>query len=161
MSLREGCNRILKADCVDLLERLNKGQKQGFQLTDSTRCPLCNGSVLMQQRYGEEIVVFFCNHIYHSRCLKLAMHKAEGGGEGGGAGASSSGSASDTVQEIDLMGASVPGSSRGAGGGQQPQQGGELVFDTRLKNAQHEAVSLKGQSLVCIICQTNKTSTSK
>ena len=43
MSLREGCNVILKADCVDLTERLNRGLRRGARLDPAHAvCAICS-----------------------------------------------------------------------------------------------------------------------
>eukprot|EP01091_Cochliopodium_minus_P012545 TRINITY_DN3820_c0_g1_i1.p1 TRINITY_DN3820_c0_g1~~TRINITY_DN3820_c0_g1_i1.p1 ORF type:complete len:888 (-),score=239.42 TRINITY_DN3820_c0_g1_i1:117-2780(-) len=69
-SLREGCNTILKVDCVQLQEKISKKMKRGFCVPQSSRCAGCNMQILYPERDIESVVVFFCNHTYHTRCLK-------------------------------------------------------------------------------------------
>ena len=81
MSLREGCNTILKADCVDLMDRLYGGQRRAVSVSPDMHCALCSGVIIPTSvKDAGDVVAFFCNHGYHTRCLKLAIHTARGGG---------------------------------------------------------------------------------
>eukprot|EP01113_Clastostelium_recurvatum_P018176 TRINITY_DN2143_c0_g1_i1.p1 TRINITY_DN2143_c0_g1~~TRINITY_DN2143_c0_g1_i1.p1 ORF type:complete len:931 (-),score=291.81 TRINITY_DN2143_c0_g1_i1:56-2848(-) len=75
MSLREGCKNILKADCVHLAERLCAGLRGGVKV-DEVRCVTCNGAVLSPKPEAS-IIVFFCSHAYHHKCLKSAASSAD------------------------------------------------------------------------------------
>eukprot|EP01088_Endostelium_zonatum_P016114 TRINITY_DN4223_c0_g1_i1.p1 TRINITY_DN4223_c0_g1~~TRINITY_DN4223_c0_g1_i1.p1 ORF type:complete len:1005 (-),score=309.56 TRINITY_DN4223_c0_g1_i1:127-3141(-) len=117
MSLREGCNTILKKDCVDLIERQNRMNKKAIRVGTSgnnnngngmnnggigTRCMVCGeekeksgGGVEegegggLKGKGGDKgggWTVFWCHHVYHTRCLGQAAHGGEEGGEGGGGG---------------------------------------------------------------------------
>jgi len=74
MSLREGCKEVLKADCVDLAERLYRAQRKGFKTEQSAKCAICENPVtninLDVKNPSNGIVVFFCHHIYHQSCLR-------------------------------------------------------------------------------------------
>jgi hypothetical protein len=80
MSLREGCKEILKADCVDLAKRLNRGQKRAIQIEES-RCAVCAAQII-SPRPSQGVVIFFCSHVYHQSCLlrnqaPTTLHLAE------------------------------------------------------------------------------------
>jgi len=78
MSLREGCKEILKADCVNLFEKLFRGLRGGVNVDDnSARCAACGASVLAAKPESS-VVIFFCSHIYHHRCLKSANQSQSG-----------------------------------------------------------------------------------
>jgi len=73
MSLREGCNSILKADCVALVGRLHRSQKTGIKVGDergNSKCSICDG-VIQYSKTNELIIVFLCSHLYHQRCIRL------------------------------------------------------------------------------------------
>jgi len=79
MSLREGCKEILKADCVNLFEKLYRGLRGGVNVDDnSARCASCGASVLAAKPESS-VVIFFCSHIYHHRCLKSVNQSQQGG----------------------------------------------------------------------------------
>ena len=70
MSLREGCKEVLKADCVDLAERLYRGQRRGIKVSeDHAKCAICNGN-LIEYRPNGGVIAFWCHHFYHQRCLR-------------------------------------------------------------------------------------------
>lgn len=78
MSLREGCNLVLKADCVDLMERLYTRQKSAMLVdTQGSRCALCSGAIGPSSDVGG-IFVFFCSHVFHQRCIRLKHQPASG-----------------------------------------------------------------------------------
>jgi hypothetical protein len=69
MSLREGCNAILSADCVSLAEKLHRKQSAAMRVDQFAKCASCNTRILpVSEQAG--LVVFFCSHVYHQRCLK-------------------------------------------------------------------------------------------
>ena len=70
MNLREGCNKILKVDCVQLQEKIYKKMKRGFCVPNTSKCASCNMSIIHNDRESDSVVVFYCNHTYHARCLK-------------------------------------------------------------------------------------------
>eukprot|EP01114_Cavostelium_apophysatum_P004970 TRINITY_DN1546_c0_g1_i1.p1 TRINITY_DN1546_c0_g1~~TRINITY_DN1546_c0_g1_i1.p1 ORF type:complete len:976 (-),score=258.51 TRINITY_DN1546_c0_g1_i1:28-2796(-) len=69
MSLREGCMEILKADCVDLAQKLHRGQRRALKVETEIRCAICGGNVLTH-RPNTGVIAFFCHHVYHSKCLR-------------------------------------------------------------------------------------------
>eukprot|EP01119_Soliformovum_irregulare_P019120 TRINITY_DN5998_c0_g1_i1.p1 TRINITY_DN5998_c0_g1~~TRINITY_DN5998_c0_g1_i1.p1 ORF type:complete len:882 (+),score=254.78 TRINITY_DN5998_c0_g1_i1:60-2705(+) len=69
MSLREGCKEVLKADCVDLEERLYRGKRRGLKVEEDMRCAICAANVITSKSQTG-IIVFFCRHLYHSKCLR-------------------------------------------------------------------------------------------
>ncbi|KAM9957832.1 hypothetical protein ACTFIW_012804 [Dictyostelium discoideum] len=69
MSLREGCREILKSDCVNLEEALVDSLRMGRVVEDLTKCATCCQPIILP-RPDSSIVLYFCNHTYHSRCLK-------------------------------------------------------------------------------------------
>ena len=71
MSLREGCNVILKADCVSLAKRLNAGQNAAMKVSTQSKCASCAAQVVPAKEQGG-LVIFFCSHVYHQRCLRNA-----------------------------------------------------------------------------------------
>jgi len=77
MSLREGCMNVLKADCVDLAMRLSKSQKRGVKIEDAYKCAIC-GSTIVENKPNSVIIIFYCNHVYHHKCLKNSQGEAAG-----------------------------------------------------------------------------------
>lgn len=74
MSLREGCNEVLKADCVDLAERLYRGQRRGLKVREGVHCAICAANIVTVKPTSG-IVVFFCHHVYHQKCLRSGNAK--------------------------------------------------------------------------------------
>eukprot|EP01117_Protostelium_nocturnum_P020637 TRINITY_DN938_c0_g2_i1.p1 TRINITY_DN938_c0_g2~~TRINITY_DN938_c0_g2_i1.p1 ORF type:complete len:911 (-),score=318.10 TRINITY_DN938_c0_g2_i1:20-2752(-) len=74
MSLREGCKNILKADCLDLTQKLNKGQRRPIRVEQENRCATCEGSLIGG---GKDVIVFGCRHFYHQGCLR-STNETEG-----------------------------------------------------------------------------------
>lgn len=72
MSLREGCNIILKDDCWDLFERLVTEQRRAMIVKSQEVCPVCQAKVGNPTEADSGLIVFFCHHIYHESCLKQA-----------------------------------------------------------------------------------------
>ena len=71
MSLRQGCNVILQKDCVSLAEKLHAGHRGGRKVIASTKCASCSAYVIPAENDG--LIVFFCSHVYHQRCLRSAQ----------------------------------------------------------------------------------------
>ncbi|KAJ3216670.1 Vacuolar protein sorting-associated protein 41 [Clydaea vesicula] len=73
ISLREGCEKILVNDTLQLLEQLYKSQKKALSLTGDEKCSICEGYVSFDglQLDDVSILVFFCKHAFHSNCLKV------------------------------------------------------------------------------------------
>jgi len=94
MSLYEGCNTILRTDCVELFDTLVARKRRAFSVSATARCATCNG-LLCRQKH-DDVVVFGCSHAYHRSCLQNACSRAasedsdgpkgmqmQGSGEGG------------------------------------------------------------------------------
>jgi hypothetical protein len=72
MSLRKGCNEILKTDSVELAEKYVKGQRKGVRIDRSAHCAICQESVGTSEKGTGGFVVFFCRHVFHNRCIAPA-----------------------------------------------------------------------------------------
>ncbi|KYR00389.1 RING zinc finger-containing protein [Tieghemostelium lacteum] len=70
MSLREGCKEILKSDCVFLAEALFDSLRMGRVAEEYSKCATCSQPITVPKP-DCSIVLYFCNHTYHSRCLKV------------------------------------------------------------------------------------------
>ena len=79
-SLREGCNAILRSDCVDLSFRLVTGLRHGRAVERGESCHGCHQPVTLDARsYANArkrttvskrgVIVFMCAHMFHTRCL--------------------------------------------------------------------------------------------
>ena len=90
MSLRKGCNEILKTDSVELAEKYVKGQRKGVRIDRSAHCAICQESVGSSEKGSGGFVVFFCRHVFHNRCIAPASSASASGTP-----SSSSSSASD------------------------------------------------------------------
>ena len=89
MSLREGCKEILKADCVDLADRLQKGQRRGVKITEvEAKCAICANAIL-EHRPTNGVIVFWCKHMYHQKCLRSGQNSSTESSNGTQAGAAS------------------------------------------------------------------------
>eukprot|EP00850_Spirogloea_muscicola_P005291 SM000024S07753 [mRNA] locus=s24:238417:248992:- [translate_table: standard] len=68
MSLRRGCNDILKADCVALLAKYSKEARHGVRVADekSARCSICLDPLRL---HNVPVMAFYCSHSYHLTCL--------------------------------------------------------------------------------------------
>jgi len=85
MSLREGCNRILKSDCVDLTQRLNRAHRKGLRADAPQRCQTCQSPIVCSKNNDDSLVAFFCSHSYHLVCLRTAIqHQKTAGAAPGG-----------------------------------------------------------------------------
>jgi tetratricopeptide (TPR) repeat protein len=159
MSLRKGCNQILKEDCVNLIQRLWEGQKRGMRVpAETATCSLCSGPVT-HSKDGGELVVFFCRHIYHTKCLTLAMHGQHGGQSGAGAPGAAVGSVS-TVSGSGGPSTSTPASASAAAAAQ-----GDLRYDRMRANATElsarAALELNRSAMACLICNQHTTRPSR
>lgn len=63
------------------MDRLYGGQRRAVSVSPDMHCALCSGVIIPTSvKDAGDVVAFFCNHGYHTRCLKLAIHTARGGG---------------------------------------------------------------------------------
>lgn len=70
ISLREGCKKILVADCFHLLTRLVKFQKRGILVDESQTCQMCHERIIYQNvKFASAVKVYFCHHTFHDDCL--------------------------------------------------------------------------------------------
>ncbi|KAG4988936.1 hypothetical protein JHK85_031919 [Glycine max] len=67
-SLRNGCNDILKADCVNLLIKYYKEARHGISLGNEEDEPRVKMSDTRASQ-TVSVIVFFCCHGYHTTCL--------------------------------------------------------------------------------------------
>ena len=70
ISLREGCKKILVADCFNLFTKLMKTQKKAVSLDGSIMCQICQEKLLVKDlRYASNVLVFYCKHAFHEDCV--------------------------------------------------------------------------------------------
>ncbi|KAI8921093.1 hypothetical protein DFJ77DRAFT_448518 [Powellomyces hirtus] len=67
LSLREGCEKILVSDTVELLETLYRAQRRGLTFANDVSCSIC--AVQLEQNASADMIIFFCRHAYHDQCL--------------------------------------------------------------------------------------------
>ncbi|KAJ3031748.1 Vacuolar protein sorting-associated protein 41 [Rhizophlyctis rosea] len=122
MSLREGCEKILVSDTVELLAGLVKARKRGLALSDIV-CSMCEAPVTTYDPTGaSNLVVFFCRHAYHSECLDAAVDaKAKG--------TVATSTSSAAVRATEAMSASVDRAVRLVYA--QPKLDGESALDEK------------------------------
>ncbi|CAH1788445.1 unnamed protein product [Owenia fusiformis] len=72
ISLREGCKKILVADCFGLLDKLVKTQRKGISVEEDQVCQACHEKLIVNDlRYASNIITFFCRHSFHEDCLPV------------------------------------------------------------------------------------------
>eukprot|EP01134_Creolimax_fragrantissima_P002998 CFRG2998T1 len=69
VSLREGCEKILIADVLTLMNQLMRQRRKGFRLGGDSVCELCDGSLESHAGYDKSFIVFYCKHVYHHDCI--------------------------------------------------------------------------------------------
>eukprot|EP00094_Tigriopus_californicus_P000945 TCALIF_00915-PA protein Name:"Similar to VPS41 Vacuolar protein sorting-associated protein 41 homolog (Homo sapiens)" AED:0.03 eAED:0.03 QI:173/0.5/0.66/1/1/1/3/0/890 len=70
VSLQEGCQRILVADCFNLLQKQVRVQTRGLCLTEATKCAGCSQSLVgLTQAQSQDVIAFHCHHSFHFQCL--------------------------------------------------------------------------------------------
>jgi len=75
VSLHEGCKTILDKDSVALIQKQFKSQTKGYSVIDSHTCQACHGHLVVEDsREATNIVIFFCQHVYHDKCLQQDRH---------------------------------------------------------------------------------------
>jgi hypothetical protein len=75
MSLSQGCQEVLKADVITLVNRLNRGNKKAVRIEPDAKCALSN-TPLVNASKKKPVVVFFCNHAYVQDELLKALAPA-------------------------------------------------------------------------------------
>ncbi|RUP49413.1 hypothetical protein BC936DRAFT_142590 [Jimgerdemannia flammicorona] len=68
MSLREGCQKILVSDSVQLADRMHRNQKRGISCSDDMTCAKCQNPVFDEEN-AKTTILFFCRHIFHEDCF--------------------------------------------------------------------------------------------
>ncbi len=83
--LHESCVKVIKADCVQLMRRLNRAQLRAVAMpVGKVSCALCGDRLAVRPRLEEpprsreeeggdgqaRVIVFFCSHAYHQACLQ-------------------------------------------------------------------------------------------
>ncbi|ORX43267.1 vacuolar protein sorting-associated protein 41 [Piromyces finnis] len=78
MSLREGCEKILISDTIELFEQLYNAQRRGMLFKDSIECSICNNEIItdITDPSDSTIIVFFCRHWFHEKCLQSSQNIA-------------------------------------------------------------------------------------
>ncbi|KAG4096453.1 vacuolar protein sorting-associated protein 41 [Neocallimastix lanati (nom. inval.)] len=78
MSLREGCEKILISDTIELFEQLYNAQRRGMLFKDSIECSICNNEIItdITDPADSTIIVFFCRHWFHEKCLQSSQNVA-------------------------------------------------------------------------------------
>ena len=72
--LHEGCKTILDRDSVNLMQRQVKAHTRGYSVFEATTCEACHGQLIVDDsRNAADLVVFFCQHHFHSVCLQQSM----------------------------------------------------------------------------------------
>ncbi|KAJ3412220.1 Vacuolar protein sorting-associated protein 41 [Chytridiales sp. JEL 0842] len=72
MSLREGCQKILISDTVELMTNYQKSRRRGagFSVED-LKCTICDDPISLDgANEVDTFVFFFCSHVYHTTCLE-------------------------------------------------------------------------------------------
>ncbi|KAI9098827.1 hypothetical protein DFS34DRAFT_619093 [Phlyctochytrium arcticum] len=70
MSLREGCEKILVSDTIELLETLYRAQRRALVFQDDVICSMCNIQIEQEADAPDaHLVVFFCRHTFHEECV--------------------------------------------------------------------------------------------
>ncbi|KAJ3188513.1 Vacuolar protein sorting-associated protein 41 [Irineochytrium annulatum] len=78
MSLKEGCQRILVNDTVELQENIYRQQRRGMRITGGMMCNICESQTDAEEM-DQSFVFFFCRHTFHKTCLEeSAASKAHG-----------------------------------------------------------------------------------
>jgi vacuolar protein sorting-associated protein 41 len=72
LSLRNGCERILKSDTWNTLMQLIQTQRKGLLMSPDSLCSIC-GEGFDSENPREHIVIFACRHFFHARCVDLQI----------------------------------------------------------------------------------------
>uniref|UniRef100_A0A4W4EUA8 Vacuolar protein sorting-associated protein 41 homolog n=1 Tax=Electrophorus electricus TaxID=8005 RepID=A0A4W4EUA8_ELEEL len=68
--LREGCKKILVADSLSLLQKMNRTQMRGVRVDEENICESCHVTILPSDTAQPfSVVVFHCRHMFHKECL--------------------------------------------------------------------------------------------
>jgi hypothetical protein len=72
LSLRNGCERILKSDTWNTLMQLIETQRKGLVMSHDCVCSTC-GEEFGGENPKEHIVIFFCRHYFHAGCVDVVI----------------------------------------------------------------------------------------
>ena len=68
--LREGCQRIMVKDSMQLFNALLARHRRAVAVNEHVRCLACNEIVVGGLDPSQpELILFYCGHVYHSACL--------------------------------------------------------------------------------------------
>ncbi|XP_041103206.1 vacuolar protein sorting-associated protein 41 homolog isoform X1 [Polyodon spathula] len=68
--LREGCKKILVADSLSLLKKMQRTQMRGVRVDEENICEACHAPILPTDTSKVfNVVVFHCRHMFHKDCL--------------------------------------------------------------------------------------------
>ncbi|MGH0156329.1 UNVERIFIED_CONTAM: hypothetical protein FKN15_066646 [Acipenser sinensis] len=68
--LREGCKKILVADSLSLLKKMQRTQMRGVRVDEENICEACHAPILPTDTAKVfNVVVFHCRHMFHKECL--------------------------------------------------------------------------------------------
>jgi hypothetical protein len=67
LSLRNGCEKILKSDTWETLLQLIQTRKRGIKVSPDILCSKCGLGFELDSL--DHVVLFFCHHYYHSNCV--------------------------------------------------------------------------------------------
>ncbi|MBN3324662.1 VPS41 protein, partial [Atractosteus spatula] len=68
--LREGCKKILVADSLSLLKKMQRTQMRGVRVDEENICESCHAPILPSDTAKTfNVVVFHCRHMFHKECL--------------------------------------------------------------------------------------------
>ena len=68
VTLQEGCNKILVADCFTLLQRQFVNTSRGLNLDEDSLCGGCGGRIV-RTKDQTDAFIFNCKHAFHSECF--------------------------------------------------------------------------------------------
>ena len=69
VTLQEGCNKILVADCFTLLQRQFHNASRGLEVHEASLCGGCGGQCISHSADLSDSFVFNCKHAFHSECF--------------------------------------------------------------------------------------------
>jgi len=69
VTLQEGCNKILVADCFTLLQRQFHNASRGLEVHEASLCGGCGGQCISHSTDLSDSFVFNCKHAFHSECF--------------------------------------------------------------------------------------------
>ena len=81
VTLQEGCNKILVADCFSLLQKQFKTSSRGQTVDEETLCGGCGGRIVNCNSADlSDAFVFNCKHAFHTQCFGDELDQESGSG---------------------------------------------------------------------------------